>query len=97
MNLTQTWRNWILVWVFLTFIGTQVIESTHHHESEALQDACAVCQLVAHQPLNAPPPATALIAVALPLLFIFSHWREAVRIADARRASYDSRAPPHTA
>lgn len=95
MNLAQTWRKWILAWVLLTFVSIQVIETTHHHESMAMQDACAICQLVAHQPLNAPPPATAQLLGVLILLYIISHRHPVFQIVESRYFSYFSRAPPH--
>ncbi len=98
MKLPLAWRYWILGWLFLAFLGIQVIESTHHHESAAEEDACAVCVVAAHVPFNLTPPAAAPLAAALFLLFVLPHRQLAFRFAKARCAFYDSQAPPtHTA
>lgn len=98
MKLPRTWRRWILGWVIVAFLGIQIIESTHHHDSTASEEACAVCQVLAHHPLDIAPPAVAAIAAALFLLFVLHLWQPAFRIAKALCASYHSRAPPyHTA
>ena len=97
MNLPRTWRKWILGWVFLALIGIQIIESTHHHESEAAEDACVVCQFVAHLPLNIPQPAIATMGLVLVLLYILSRQQLAPRVADSQLAFYSPRAPPYPA
>jgi hypothetical protein len=97
MKISRTWRIWILGWVFITLLGIQIIESSHHHESSALEQACAVCQFMAHHPLDVTPPAAVLIAVALVLLLTLPRWRQTFLIAKAPCASYFSRAPPYRA
>ena len=95
MNLARTWRNWILGWVFLALVGIQVIESSHIHKSAALEDACPVCHVMAHQQLDVAPPPPVPMAAVLFLLFILSHRRQILRIAESHCASYYSRAPPY--
>jgi hypothetical protein len=95
MNLAYVWRRWILAWVFFTLVGIQVIESSHHHDSVALEDACAVCQFVAHHPLNKLPPVAASIVAVLFLLFIITGRQQTLRITKPRCTSYHSRAPPY--
>jgi hypothetical protein len=98
MNLPRTWRRWILGWVIVAFLGIQIIESTHHHDSAASEEACAVCQTLAHHPLDIATPVAPPIGAVLFLLFFISNWQPAPRIAKALCASYHSRAPPyHTA
>jgi Protein of unknown function (DUF2946) len=97
MNPGRAWRRWLLGWVFLAFVGIQIIESTHHHESAADEEKCAVCQVAAHLPFDLVPPAAAPMAVVLFLLFVLTTWRPIFRIAKARCASYHSRAPPRLA
>lgn len=94
MNLSRSWRNWILGWVFVALIGIQIIESTHHHESEAQADDCPVCQLVVHQQLDVPQPPVVLVATVLIFLFDLSCRRHPLQIANPRYASYSTRAPP---
>jgi len=83
--------------MFLTFFGIQVIESSHHHESTKLQEACAICQVAAHHPFDVVPVATAPMAKVLFLLFILPLRRQTLLIAAAPCASYYSRAPPNSA
>lgn len=94
MNISRTGRIWILWWVLIALLGIQIIESSHHHESSALEQACAVCQFVAHHPLDLSPPTIALTAAILVLLLTLLHWRQAFLIAKAPCAAYFSRAPP---
>lgn len=94
MKMSGTFRFWILSCVFFALLGIQIIESTHHHESTALEDACAVCQIVAHTPLDLAPPAATLIATVLLLLFLLTSRQEKSQFARAYYASYHSRAPP---
>jgi len=89
------WQGWILGCMFLAFVGIQMVESTHHHESEALQEACAICQMVAHQPLDLSPPTIASMVVVLFLVFIIASPQETFQITDSRYTSYASRAPPY--
>jgi hypothetical protein len=95
MNIPRTWRKWILGWVFFALIGIQISESTHHHESAALQNACVVCQLVTHQQLDVPPPIDVPMAAVLLLLFTVLYSRHVLLIADTDYVSYSSRAPPY--
>jgi hypothetical protein len=98
MMLARTWRGWILGCVLLAVIGIQIIESTHHHESTALQDKCAVCQFAAHQPIDLLPAIPTPMAAALILLFILPYRWHAAALAEPDCICYDSRAPPcHTA
>lgn len=97
MKLPRTWRRWILGWVIVAFLGIQIIESTHHHDSAASEEACAVCQTLAHHPLDIAPPVAPPMAAVLFLLFFISTWQPVPRIAKAFCASYQSRAPPHHA
>jgi len=91
---SSTWRNWILALLMLCFIGVQIIESSHDHLSQAAQNACPVCQLVAHQPLNTPPAVTLALAVVISLLIILPYRRRTFRLAESRHITYFSRAPP---
>ncbi|OIQ88230.1 hypothetical protein GALL_298820 [mine drainage metagenome] len=94
MTLARTWRGWILGWALLTVVGIQIIESTHHHESKLLQNKCAVCQFVAHQPIDLLPAIAAPMAATLLLLFVLPYRRHAVPFAEPDCTGYDSRAPP---
>jgi Protein of unknown function (DUF2946) len=95
MKPSRTLRRWILGWMIVAFLGIQAIESTHHHESAASEEACSVCQVLAHHPLDLALPVAAPVAALIILLFFISPWQPAFRIAKARWASYHSRAPPH--
>lgn len=81
--------------MIVAFLGIQVIEWTHHHKSAASEEACAVCQVLAHQPLDLAPPAAAPVVAVLFLLFVLTRSQPAFRIAKALCASYNSRAPPY--
>lgn len=94
MKLSRTLRYWILGGVFFALLGLQLIESTHHHETAAIEAACPVCQVVAHTPLDVSPPSAALIAAVLLILFYLPSKQQATLIACAYYASYHSRAPP---
>jgi hypothetical protein len=94
VNLPRTLRRWILGWVIVAFLGIQIIESTHHHETAAAEAACAICQAIAHHPLDLPAPVAVLAATVLFLLFFLSPRQPEFRFAEAFRASYHSRAPP---
>lgn len=94
MKLSRTFRFWILGCVFFALLGIQIIESTHHHESAAIEDACSVCQIVAHTPLDLAPPVAALIATVLLLLFSLPSKQKKTQITCTYYASYHSRAPP---
>jgi len=93
----RNWRPWILGWVFVALLGLQVIKSSHHHESAALEEACAVCQLVANNPLDVGPPAAAPLTVVLLFVLLLVHRHETVRLPKARCASYSPQAPPYRA
>lgn len=93
----RSWRLWILGWVFVALLGIQLIESTHHHDSAALEAACAVCQVAAHHALDVPPPPTAPLVAVLFFLFLIVISRQPLRVGKAPRASYYSRAPPYLA
>ena len=94
MKMSRTLRFWILASVIFALLGIQLIESTHHHESAAIHDACAVCQIVAHTPLDLGSLIAALIATVLVLLFSLPGKQNKSQIARACYASYYSRAPP---
>ncbi len=83
--------------MFLAFLGIQVIESSHHHESTKLQEACAICQVAAHHPFGVVPAAITPMAKVLFLLFILLLRRQTFWIVQAHCASYYSRAPPNSA
>ena len=93
-SLARTWRFWILGWVFLAFLGIQAIESTHHHESAADEDACPICQVMLHQAMDLATPSVAPLAVALFILFIVPQRRRLFRIAKFHSAAYHAQAPP---
>ncbi len=95
MKLPRALRRWVLGCMIVAFLGIQAIESTHHHESVASEEACSVCQLLAHHPLDLAVPVAAAVAVLIILLFFLSQWQPAFRIAKARCASYHPRAPPY--
>ena len=94
MKLSKSLRYWILGGVFFALLGLQIIESTHHHESAAIEEACPVCQAVAHLPLDVAPPAAALIVSILLFLFSLPSKQKTILYAYAYYASYHSRAPP---
>jgi hypothetical protein len=94
MKLSHYWRNWVLGCVFVALIGIQLIESTHHHESEAQADDCPVCQLVVHQALDIPLPAVVQIATLLLVLFVLACACNESQITESRYNTYSSRAPP---
>lgn len=94
MKLSRTLRYWILGGVFFALLGIQIIESTHHHESAALEEACQVCQVAAHLPLDLAPPAAALISAVLLLLFALPRRQQAIHLGRTYHAAYHSRAPP---
>ncbi len=90
-------RRWILGWAIIALLGLQIIESSHHHTSAALDEACSLCQVAAHQLLDLAPPAISSLLAVLILLFIRPRWRLTLRVASTRRTSYHSRAPPYRA
>lgn len=94
MKISKTLRYWILGGVFFALLGLQVIESTHHHETSAIEAACPVCQVVAHTPLDVAPPAAALISEVLLFLFYLPGQQKTTLIVSAYYESYRSRAPP---
>jgi hypothetical protein len=94
MKLSRILRYWILGGVFFALLGLQLIESTHHHETAAIEAACAVCQVVAHTPLDVALPTTALIVSVLLFLFYLPSKQKTTFISSACYASYHSRAPP---
>jgi len=94
MKLARNLRPLIAVCAVLAFILLQVIESTHHHKSEAAQDACAVCQVIAHQPIELIPAIAAPIAALLFLLFTLLQSKPVFLLLQADQAAYHSRAPP---
>ena len=94
MKLTRALRCWILASVIFALVGLQLVESTHHHESAAIEEACPVCQVVAHTPLDLTPPAAVLIATVLLLLFYLCSSQKTSQFACTYYASYHSRAPP---
>jgi hypothetical protein len=94
MKLSKTLRYWILGGVFFALLGLQLIESTHHHETAAIEAACPVCQVVAHTPLDVAAPVAALIVSMLLFLFYLPSQQKTTLVASAYYASYHSRAPP---
>jgi len=94
MMFSTTFRFWILGCVFFALLGVQIAESTHHHESAAIEHACPVCQIVAHTPLDLAPPAATLVATSLLLLFLLPGKQKKTQFASTYYASYHSRAPP---
>ena len=94
MKPLRAWHLWILGWVLCAVLGLQLIESSHHHDSVALQEACALCQVAAHQPLDTAPPLVSLVAAVLFLLFILLRDRLIFLVGQSRPAPYHSRAPP---
>ena len=94
MKLSITLRDWILGSVLFALLGLQLIESTHHHETAAIEAECAVCQVVAHTPLDLSPPAVLLSVVVLLVLFYLPSQQKSALIASAYYPSFRSRAPP---
>ena len=94
MKLTRNFRLLIAVCVALAFILLQVIESTHHHKSEAGHDSCAICQVIANQPIDLTPAIAAPIGALLFLLFTLFQSKPAFLLIHTGQASYHSRAPP---
>ncbi len=94
MKLSRSLRYWILGSVIVALLGVQLVESTHHHESAAIEEACPVCQVVAHTPLDLVPPAAAQIATVLLLLFHLCSKQKISQVACTYYTSYHSRAPP---
>jgi hypothetical protein len=94
MKLSCTLRYWILGSLFVALLGIQLVESTHHHESAAIEEACPICQVVAHTPLDLAPPAAALIATVILLLFHLCSKQKTSQVACTYYVSYHSRAPP---
>lgn len=95
MNFSRTWRRWVLGWMIVAFLGILAIEWTHHHTSEASEEACAVCQILEHHPLDMAPPAATLMVAVLFILFALVRSQPLFRIAKALCASYHPRAPPY--
>jgi hypothetical protein len=61
-NLIQ--HRWVIGFVLLCFLMVHSVTAIHKHVSPAEFDACFICQLVDHQPVNVPQ--------SLPtLLFLF--------------------------
>jgi hypothetical protein len=94
MKLTRNFRLLIAVCVALAFVMLQVIESTHHHKSEAAHDACAICQVIAQHPIDIVPAIAAPIAALIFLLFTLIQPKPVFLLIQADQAAYYSRAPP---
>ena len=88
------WRNRILILLMLCIIGIQIIESSHDHLSQAAQESCPVCQVIAHQPLDTLPSATIALALVTPLLIILPFRRKPAQLVESFHTPYLSRAPP---
>jgi hypothetical protein len=82
-------------WVFVALLGIQIIESTHHHESSALEERCVVCQAVAHHPLDVAPPTAAPMVAVLFFLLYLPLGQYAFLVVKVNCTSYYSRAPPN--
>jgi hypothetical protein len=88
------WRAWVLGFVVGCVLGLYALAATHHHDSVAEEEACAVCHVVGHQPLSPPVPPLAVLVAVLVLLFVLSR-RPSLPCAIHRPyARYHSRAPP---
>lgn len=94
MKPLRTWHLWILGWVLSAVLGLQLIESSHHHDSLARQEACALCQVAAHQPLDTASPSLPPVVAVLFLLFILPGVRPLFLLGPRRSCAYRSRAPP---
>jgi len=81
--------------MIVAFLGILVVEWTHHHASEASEEACAVCQILEHHSLDMAPPAATPMAAVLFILFVLVRSQPVFRVAKALCASYNSRAPPY--
>lgn len=90
------WRKWLLILLMVSVIGIQLIESSHDHLTHAAQEACPVCQVAVHQPLDMSPTAVVSPALILPLLVILPFRRKVSRLVESFFRPYFSRAPPHT-
>ena len=87
-------RLWLASLLILCVLGIYSIEATHYHKNEADEDACAICHVVTHQPLDLTLPPLALETSGLVFLFYLRFWRPTRRIKSQFEAQYDSRAPP---
>ena len=80
--------------ILIGFLGLQVVEASHLHQTVALERDCPVCQASGHQTLDLPPLPLAPPAAILFLLFILSGWHLAARIDTQPFAHPNARAPP---
>lgn len=83
-----------IVLVLVSFLGLQIVEASHLHQTVALERDCPVCQASGHQSLDLPPPPLAPATAILFLLFFLSGWSPAFRIDSRPFARPNSRAPP---
>ena len=88
------WRKWLLIVLMISVISIQIIESSHDHLSQAAQESCPVCQIIAHQPVDTGPTALIKLALVLPVLVILPFRRKTTRLVETFFRSYFSRAPP---
>jgi hypothetical protein len=58
-----TRHRWVIAFTLLSFLVLHSVSAIHKHVSAVELDACFVCQLVDHQPLNVPqaPPLLLLL------------------------------------
>jgi hypothetical protein len=91
---SHPWRVWLLTWVTLCVLGLYSLAATHHHETAAEEEACAICHVVGHQPLDLQVPTMAPVAVAFVLLFTLPGWHPPLHLARPVDLPYHSRAPP---
>jgi hypothetical protein len=80
--------------VTLCVLGLYTIAATHHHHTAAEENACPICHVFAHQPLDVPVPPMAAVLVALVLLFALPRRQIRHPVVRFRWTPYHSRAPP---
>ena len=83
--------------ILLSFLGLQIVEASHLHQTVALERDCPVCQASGHQSLDLPPPPLAPSSAILFLLFFLSGWQPVFRVVSRPFARPNSRAPPASA
>ena len=87
-------RFWFACILIPCILGVYGIEATHHHETQAEENACAICHVVNHQPLDLGAPPLGIVFSGLVFLFYILSWQPTRRVSFRLPNHYRPRAPP---
>lgn len=77
-----------------SFIVIQLIEFSHHHESQTLEKSCSICQFISHVPVNSELTKVDVLEKLQFLLYLLPNLKLILFIDLISESSYYSRAPP---